>query len=169
MSAKAPKGRTKRRSSTGKASLHTVAMALRSGSSIATAVLTGMTALGKSDRKLIHESIRPEIGDGINLDEATRIAFPNQNRWDYVLSVPNRKLLIGVEPHSANDGELSVVIKKRNNAVDFLADQLKPGERVARWYWVTRGKVNFSNTEKARRALDQNGIRFVGRMLSDFE
>lgn len=125
--------------------------------------------MAKSDRKLIHVNIRPEIGDGINLDEATRVAFPNQHRWDYILSVPHRKLLIGVEPHSANDGELSVVIKKRINAVGFLAGQLKPGERVARWYWVTNGKVDFSNTEKTRRALDQNGIRFVGKMLSAFE
>ena len=73
--------------------------------------------------------------------------------------------VVALEPHSAKQDEISTVIKKKEAARQQLQDHLRKGKGVARWIWVASGTVHFANTEKARRRLDQNGIKFVGRKV----
>jgi len=73
--------------------------------------------------------------------------------------------VIAVEPHSAKQDQISRVIEKRRQARDQLKAHLLPGARVTQWLWVASGSVQFADTEKARRLLDQNGIEFVGRQV----
>lgn len=128
-------------------------------------VKPGLGAVLSRDRRLIALTERPQVGDSLDLDSATREEFPNANRWDYLLSVPTASHIIGLEPHSANDSEIRVVIAKKQHAIDYLVNHLPPGRRVAKWFWVCQGAVNFSRMERARRLLDQKGISFQGREL----
>ena len=131
-------------------------------------VRDGLRALLARDRNLIEGAERQRVGDSLDLDDASRVEFPNENRWDYLLSVPTISQIIGIEPHSARDAEISVVIAKKQNAVNYLRDHLRPGNRVAKWFWVSHGSVGFSRMDRMRRLLDQNGIAFEGRMLRSF-
>ena len=106
--------------------------------------------------------------DSIDLDAATSVLFPNEHRWDYIVSVPHKSELVGIEPHSATDGEIRVVTAKKRQAADFLRDHLLPHHRISKWLWVSHGKVGFSKMERARRILDQNGITFAGRLIREF-
>ena len=72
---------------------------------------------------------------------------------------------IGLEPHSAKTDEIDTVIRKRRAALDQLAAHLKPGALVSDWLWVASGDVHFADTERARRRLDQLGIRFVDKRV----
>ena len=128
----------------------------------------GFVALGKNI-DLIHKDARSLVGDSLDLDEASREEFPQDNRWDYLLSVPEMEKIVGLEPHSAKDDQVSVVIKKKKNAESYLLSHLKVGVKIANWYWVSRGKVTFSRMDRVRRSLDQNGIEFRGRQLRTFE
>lgn len=123
-------------------------------------------AMKKADRKLIKKSERSKIGDSLDLDEAFRQAYPQENRWDYLLSVPTSSRIVGVEPHSAKDGEVSVVIAKKRSSTLRLQGHLIPQQRIAAWIWVASGTVEFSIMDRARRQLAQNGITFAGRMVS---
>ena len=73
--------------------------------------------------------------------------------------------MIGIEPHPAETGEISTVISKRRDAMEQLRPHLKPGARIAAWLWVATGENHFVATESARRRLEQNGIRFVGKIV----
>jgi hypothetical protein len=128
-------------------------------------VKDGVGAMLSSDRSLIHTDDRPKVADSLDLDSATEEAFPNDHRWDYILSLPGASKLVGLEPHTAGDHEVRVVIRKKQNAQAFLRDHLRPGRYVREWYWVTAGRVGFSRMDRAKRALDQNGITFGGRFL----
>ena len=128
-------------------------------------VRAGLTALNTADIELIHLPERQRVGDSLALDEATRAEQPSAHRWDYVVSIPATGELVGIEPHSARDAEISVVIQKKKNAAEYLSAHFVVGHRVARWIWVTRGRVGFSKMERARRLLDQNGIWFAGRII----
>ncbi len=139
--------------------------ALAPKSSLRRRVQNGLGALKKADAKLIDPGQRQRVGDSLDLDEATRKELPDRPRWDYLLSVPDRPALVGIEPHAARDSEVSLVIAKKQVAREYLRDHLSSSSRVSNWYWVTRGRVGFSDTEKARRQLDQNGIEFVGRIV----
>jgi hypothetical protein len=128
-------------------------------------VKDGMSAFAKIDCKLIAEDQRTRIGDSLDLDNAAKEEDPEANRWDYLMSIPDLKEFIGVEPHSAKDSEISVVIAKRKHAIQYMQNHFKSGKRITRWFWVSHGTVSFSRMDRARRRLDQNGIAFAGRML----
>ena len=143
-------------------------VALRDTSSLRAHVKDGMGAFAEADRRSVAEAERSRIGDSLDLDAATRDEFPQANRWDYVLSIPDLSQIVGIEPHTAKDSEIGVVIAKRQHAVACLRQHLRDGYRVARWFWVSHGPVGFSRMDRARRRLDQNGIAFVGRVLATF-
>jgi hypothetical protein len=128
-------------------------------------VHAGIGAFSTVDFKLIAQDQRPRIGDSLDLDAASKDEHPEANRWDYIVSIPDLEELAGIEPHSAKDSEISVVVSKKKHAIEYLRDHLQDGYRITRWYWVCHGTVSFSKMDRARRRLDQNGIQFVGRLL----
>jgi hypothetical protein len=125
-----------------------------------------MVAFLHRDRSLIARSERPKIGDSLNLDEALREAFPNANRWDYVFSVPPARKLIALEPHSARDSQVSVLIAKKRHAATQLRQHLRPEYRVSEWLWVSHGRTSFTHMERAARRLAQEGIRYLGTAVA---
>jgi len=135
---------------------------LQEESSLQAKVRDGLDAMKKVDRKLIDAPLRSSFGDSLDIDTALRLGHEQENRWDYLLGHKPNKTVIALEPHSANEKEIAVIIAKRDAARDQLAPHMKSGERIAAWLWVASGKVHLANTEKARILLDQNGIRFVG-------
>jgi hypothetical protein len=122
-----------------------------------------MGAVLAKDRSLIEISQRARIGDSIDLDVQLKAAFPNAHRWDYIFSVADTEKIVALEPHTAKDSEISVVILKKRNAADYLRGHLPPKHRVSEWLWVTHGRTAFSKMEPATRRLAQEGIRYVGR------
>ncbi|MBI2808770.1 MAG: hypothetical protein HYX68_27595 [Planctomycetes bacterium] len=139
--------------------------ALNEESRLRDLVMAGMGAFAKVDLRLIAPDQRTRIGDSLDLDAASKDEYPQANRWDYIVSIPDLEEFVGIEPHSAKDSEISVVIAKRKHATQYLRKHLQDGYRVTRWLWVSHGKVSFSKMDKARRSLDQNGIAFEGRIL----
>lgn len=139
--------------------------ALRSDSTLRPLVKDGLGALLRDDRARIDGAVATTIGDSLDIDEAFRPGHESQNRWDYLLGHTPTGELVALEPHSANEGEISVVIKKREGALTHLREHLEPGTTVSRWFWVASGAVGFVPFEKAILRLSQNGITFVGRKL----
>ena len=142
-----------------------VRQALLDTSQLMEHVSDGLAALDRAHRSYIANEIHGTFGDSLNLDEALLETHPNANRWDYLLGHTPSQQVIGVEPHTAKDDEVSTLIAKRAAAKEQLASHLEPGSRVAKWIWVASGKVQFADTEKARRRLDENGIEFIGKQL----
>lgn len=126
-----------------------------------------MDAFLARDRALISAGERPRIGDSLDLDAALRRDFPNANRWDYVFSVPDAAKLIALEPHSAKDSEISVLIAKKKHAITQLRAHLQAKYGISRWLWVSRGRTSFSRMEQATRRLAQAGIEYVGRSVDE--
>jgi hypothetical protein len=139
--------------------------ALKQESRLRDLVRAGTGAIKRRDLTLIVEAERPRIGDSLDLDAASRDEHPEANRWDYIISIPDLKELAGVEPHTAKDSEISVVVLKKRLAIEYLRTHLQHGHRITRRFWVSHGPVGFSRMDRARRRLDQNGIAFVGRKL----
>lgn len=136
--------------------------ALMAKSSLHPSVKDGLGAVDNAHRNYFESSIRTSFADSIDFDKAMEKGHENDNRWDYLLGHLASGQIVAIEPHSAKQDELSTVIAKRQAALTHLRDHLKEGVRVTKWLWVASGKVQFADTEKARRWLDQNGIEFVG-------
>ncbi len=134
-------------------------------SSLRQLVEGGLQAIAGDHRALIEMDTREAFADSLDIDAAFRKGNEQENRWDYLLGHGPSRKIVGLEPHSANNKEVSTVIKKREAAVRHLRPHLKAGVFVAEWFWVASGNVDFVPLEKATTRLDQNGIRFVGRKL----
>jgi len=139
--------------------------ALKSSSALKAMVQDGNGALQKRHRRYLSEEVRNVFADSLDLDAALRETLPQENRWDYLLGHNTTTKIIGLEPHSAKQDEISTVIRKKEAARGQLAEHLKPGKGISKWLWVASGDVHFANTEKARRRLDESGILFVGRKV----
>jgi hypothetical protein len=140
--------------------------ALRPESALLPAVVDGLGAFSPRHRALVAISERTKIGDSLDLDEALRRAFPNANRWDYVFSVPRSGKLIALEPHTARDAEISVLVAKKRHAMEQLRRNLRPQHAVSEWLWVSQGRTSFSSMERATRRLAQAGIKYLGRSVN---
>jgi hypothetical protein len=127
----------------------------------------GLQALkGDHRSQLLQEEVRTAFADSLDLDEALRESFPEENRWDYLLGHSGSNSVVGLEPHSAHSDQISTVIAKRAAAIRQLRPFLRRSDAVVAWYWVASGRVDFVPMEKAVFRLQQAGITFVGRKLS---
>lgn len=134
--------------------------ALENGSTLHSFVRDGVDGIEKKDRVCL-KLISATIADSLNLDAALLKAHPKDKRWDHLLGHAPSEVLVGVEVHKAEQGEVSRVIAKKNATAQQLTPHLKAGRRVSTWLWVATDKVLFADTEKTRRRLDQSGIKFV--------
>ncbi len=138
-----------------------VRAALDEKSALHSNVRDGLGAVAKEHHGKLHQDVRAHFGDSLDLDEAIRPGHDQEHRWDYLLGHTPSNKIVAVEPHSAESHEVKVVIAKRKAALEQLRPHLRNGARVAAWIWVASGRNQFTDTEKARRLLDQSGIEFV--------
>lgn len=138
-----------------KTALSPIQAILNENSTLLTDLCNGLGAIKRSDLKHIEVSLRKEFADSIDIDSSFREGHEGENRWDYLLGVTETSKVVGLEPHSAKDGETSVVIAKRIAALQQLRGHMKESARVSAWLWVASGDVYFANTEKTRFKLDQ--------------
>jgi hypothetical protein len=142
-----------------------VIAALKADSLLVAMVKDGLGAVIDLHRHHFDEDIRSSFGDSLDIDAAFKKSHEQANRWDYLVGHTQSNQVIAVEPHSAENSEITTVIKKHIAAQLQLRDHLRNGVFVAKWLWVASGKVQFNPMEKATFQLAQNGIQFVGRKV----
>jgi hypothetical protein len=130
-------------------------------------VCDGLDALSTDDKKRFDEQLRTRFADSLELDAAMLAdsRYKVAHRWDYLIGDAATQLVIALEPHSARSDQVSTVIAKRAAAKDQLKPHLRNGARIAAWLWVASGDVQFADTDKERRRLDEAGITFVGKRV----
>lgn len=144
-----------------------VRRALRHDSALLPSVADGLGAVKNAHRDFFDNAIRSTFADSLDLDEALKQGHEQENRWDYLLGHEPSGEVVAVEPHSAKQDEVTTVINKRSAARTQLEGHLREGSRVTKWLWVASGRVHFADTEKTKRRLDQNGIEFVGKKVTE--
>ena len=91
--------------------------ALLSGSVLQQSVNSGLHALTKAHRSYVDPDIRDGFADSLDIDAGLKAGHPQEHRWDYLLGLTDRRVVVGFEPHSAKQGEISIVISKRRAAL----------------------------------------------------
>lgn len=136
---------------------------LRAESPLQAKVKDGLGAVETAHKKYFNEAVRTKFADSLDIDAGLKAGHESDNRWDYLLGHAPSGKVIAVEPHHADNHEVTTVIAKRTAAKDQLAPHLREGAIIDRWLWVSSGKVHFSPMDKKVRQLDQAGITFVGK------
>jgi hypothetical protein len=128
-------------------------------------VCDGLGALKKAHKSLIDDVLKPQFADSLDIDTPFSKSHATQNRWDYLLGHSPTKTLIAVEPHTANEDEVDVIIRKKKAARDQLRGHLTDSARISAWVWVTEGKVKLAKTSKGYLRLISEGISFAGEKI----
>ncbi len=142
-----------------------VRRALLADSILLLRVQDGLAALASDHVASIDPGIRHDFADSLDTDAALKVDHPQDPRWDYLVGHAPSGTVLGIEAHSARDGEVVTVINKRKHALLQLRSHLVKSVQIAAWYWMASGRVDFLETERVGLRLAQNGIAFVGRRL----
>ncbi|NKE44360.1 hypothetical protein HB662_06195 [Roseomonas frigidaquae] len=142
-----------------------VKLALQPNSPLLSQVKDGLGAIQSTHRRHIDQELREHFVDSIDTDRALQKGREQEHRWDYLIGHGPTKKVFGLEPHSAENSEISTVISKLAAARIQLREHLRDGVNVAEWFWVASGEVQFAPLEKATLRLNQSGIKFVGRKV----
>lgn len=115
--------------------------ALKPTSPLRALVKEGLGAMDRNHRKYIDQPLRPEFADSLAFDEAMLTEHPQANRWDYFLGHGESRVVIGVEPHSAKQDEISALIAKQRAARDQIREHMRDDARISAWFWVASKRV----------------------------
>lgn len=125
----------------------------------------GLGALG-ADSSVVSVKSPKMIDGSVNIDNCTQKLYPNDNRWDYVLSYKGKAYF--VEVHPATEGEVKVMEAKLN----WLKKWLKQKARLLddypkgtpRFTWVHSGKCGIAKTSKEYKKAAMLGLVLKNRL-----
>ncbi len=118
----------------------------------------GLRALGSNSSKIQPADTRCCYGS-VDLDACLQTKYPDDNRWDYLLSY--KKKAYFVEVHPAHTSEVDTVLKKLNWLKKWLAAHaplVDKQKAVKPYYWIASGKANILKTSPHYRRAAQAGL-----------
>jgi hypothetical protein len=106
----------------------------------------------------------------VDLDEAMRLAFPNDPRWDYAIGIsqrPDSDRVVWLEVHPASSLHVDEVLNKLRWLKGWRAKDAPELRRLpAHFCWVATGTVSFRRGSREEKRIAQEGIRFPGKALN---
>ena len=131
---------------------------------------TGLQALRPEDKPHIAAADTRKITGSVDVDTAYKKVDPYGNRWDFGIAYQhtNRQaeVVYWVEPHTASDSQVSVVIKKAQWLLHWLKNDgvlLKSFEYNI--VWVSSGATAFTDSSTQKKRMAQAGLQYVGNKL----
>ena len=127
----------------------------------------GLQGLRENKNKIVLQNPL-ECGGSVEIDECTLKKYPNSNRWDYVFDY--KREVFFMEVHSANTSEVRTVLRKFQWLIDWLnqnapeLNNLKSKNKPV-FYWVQSSGYNILKNSPQERAIVQNGLKPVSRIV----
>lgn len=121
----------------------------------------GLQAIVKADKRAVMVKDARRLDGSLNIDEETKMLYPNESRWDYAVGYDGK--VYYVEVHPANTSNVEEVIKKKLWLDKWLKEKdpsmsaLKAGSPKYQWA-ATEAGVHVSPHSMYARRLSQRGI-----------
>jgi hypothetical protein len=128
----------------------------------------GFQAFLRADKDHVAAEDTRRVAGSVHVDAALKERFPEDNRWDYAVGhQPTNvkgEVVYWIEIHSANSGEVKVVLAKLEWLQRWLNDSAPKLKAMPRAFiWVSSGKTSFAQPAHQLRRLASLGLRHVGR------
>jgi hypothetical protein len=133
---------------------------------VKTCYQNGLKALGRHSSK-IELSDTKQCQGSLNIDDCVARKYPALNRWDYAFSYKSEVFF--VEVHSANTGDVRVVLRKLQWLKDWLhahapkINSLKAKNRTP-YYWIQSNGFHIPNSSPQSRIAAQAGIKPISKL-----
>jgi len=119
----------------------------------------GLGALGQYRNKINAANTRL-LNGSVDIDACTTVKYPNENRWDYALAYSQKVYF--VEVHSANTGQVNVVLRKLQWLKDWLnssAPEIKKMKAQQPYYWIMSNNNRILKGSSQARQISQAGLK----------
>lgn len=134
---------------------------------VATCYQNGLQALGSYSVK-VTVADRSGLSGSVELDKCVERLYPSENRWDYIVCYKEQVYFI--EVHSAETGEVDVVLRKKRWLIDWMNDNAPEVKRLsanAPYYWIQSGRYNIPKHTPQYRRLAQAGLLPLRQLVLD--
>lgn len=132
----------------------------------------GLQALDAVDRRRVDVRTPRSLAGSVNIDDALKRKYPNDNRWDYVVASATsaRALrLLWIEVHPANGNTAGEVAAKAEWLRSWLMRHGTPLQRSARegqdFRWIATDRVAFRRGSRQAQLLAKAGVHVPVRRL----
>lgn len=128
---------------------------------------SGLQALSKFFRAKIQATDTNKLGGSVDLDECVKHIYPNENRWDYILGYSGMAYFI--EFHSANTGEVSVMLNKLSWLKNWLHTHAPEINKIkatqSAFIWIQSNGNHILKNSSQERRIAQAGLRPVSKLI----
>ena len=126
----------------------------------------GLQALTKAFKAKIILTNPSDCDGSVELDECVLKKYPQNNRWDYIIGYNGKAYFI--EFHSANTGEVSVMLKKLQWLKDWLHNHAPEINKIkateGSFIWIQSNGNHILKGSAEERRIAQNGLKPVSRL-----
>ncbi|MDP2983099.1 MAG: hypothetical protein Q8O92_07205 [Candidatus Latescibacter sp.] len=126
-----------------------------------------LDALSKAHKNSIIVNNSKRVTGSVNIDDALKSVYPNDNRWDYAIGyyINNQDdKVFFVEFHKANVDEVSRVLQKKKWLMSWIRGKPLDDLNHRIFVWVSSGGIKISANSPQRRILNTHGIQLVRRL-----
>ncbi|MCQ2253142.1 MAG: hypothetical protein MJZ61_06815 [Bacteroidales bacterium] len=129
-------------------------------SDIASAYKSGIQAIKGNERPKFSFPDSHCIKGSVDIDNALKSKYPEQNRWDYAIGYGD--LVVYAEVHPCSTSEVSTIINKRDWLLGWLKDTaLNKFDKSL--YWVATQGVAIKDAKK-KKELSMKGIKVCSKL-----
>ena len=124
----------------------------------------GIGAVKSSDKAKISVPDSRKLTGSLNIDDSTKILYPNESRWDYAIEYNGETFFI--EIHPGETSEVAVVINKLNWLKKWLKEKAPSIDAIKAtskppFYWIFTSRFNILPTSKYYKQLSIAGLKPV--------
>ena len=124
----------------------------------------GLQALQPGERARLDVSNPRALKGSVDIDTCTKIKYPTEPRWDYIIGY--QEAIYYIEFHPANAGEVNTVLAKHQWLRQWQAHTpLKELQNESTYHWIASGDIGFTHGSKYSRLLSQQGIQMPVKRL----
>ncbi len=120
----------------------------------------GLRAIKNADRPKFDLADTRQIGGSVDIDSATKVLYPLNNRWDYAIEYKNETYF--AEVHPAATSEVDTVIKKLDWLKAWLKDKAPEINKIkakeSPYIWLYTNRFDILPTSTQYKKIAQQGL-----------
>ncbi|MDE6695413.1 MAG: hypothetical protein K2K25_00875 [Muribaculaceae bacterium] len=148
-------GKTKSAEGSGKSPFKN---AIAKCSLIKNAYMPGLSAL-KGNSKHVKPADPKLVAGSVDIDDALKIMYPNESRWDYVVGYSDEAFFIEVHPAgTSNVSEMVNKVKWLKNWLASSAPDLNKLHKSKVYYWIPSGGVSILSGSVQYKRIAANNL-----------
>lgn len=131
----------------------------------------GLQALLEGDRNRIQTAHPRNLRGSVNVEECLTKRYPTQRQWDYAVGFQPANLegevIYWIEVHSANEGEVTVVLGKLSALKSWLEGNGRRLKAMRRSFiWISSNKTSFTSRSPQAHLMAREELKQVGRAFT---